>query len=165
MLSTLHLTALPLLRYHPLCSPPALYIQPLSHGLSAPWQFHPHATVLALSPVTFFTNSREATHIYYPVVFVAQESGHSLEGFSALGSHQAAIQVSTGAVGLSDAHLGRDPLSDSLRVWAEFISSGGRTKSLCSCWPLAGSCSSHLEAAHTPFPSSQSLSQHGSLLL
>lgn len=137
MRSTLHLTALSLLRYHPLCSPPALYIQPVLRGFSAPWQFHPHATVLALSPVTVFTNSSGATHIYYPVVSAAQESSHSLEGVLCFRSHQAAIQVSAGAVGLSDAHLGRDPLSDSLRVWAEFVSSGGRTKSLCSCWPLA----------------------------
>lgn len=98
--------------------------------------------------------------------FRAQESGHTSEGFSASRSHRGAIQSSTGAIDLwCSPREGLTFRHRPLRVQAEFLSSGGRTTSLCSCWPLAGGCSWHLEAAHGPSPSLQALPQHGSLLL
>lgn len=73
-------------------------------------------------------------------------------------SRQAAIQVSTGAVVFSDAHLGKEPLSSSL-CWQNSSPLGGRVTSQFSCWTLVRSCSLYLKPAQGSFPSSQILSQ------
>lgn len=59
--------------------------------------------------------------LLYVAISVGWESGHSLVGFSASGSQNAAIKVSAGAVGSSEAQLGRDPLPNSCGCWQNLV--------------------------------------------
>lgn len=69
-----------------------------------------------------------------------QASRHTLAGFSALGSHKAAFKISTGAVILSEAQMGKDlPPSSRGCGSIQFLAARG-LRALVSCW---------LEAAHS----------------
>lgn len=59
--------------------------------------------------------------LLYVAISVGQESGHSLVGLPASGSHNAAIKVSSGGVGSSEAQLGRDPLPSSRGCWQNLV--------------------------------------------
>lgn len=48
-------------------------------------------------------------------------SRHSFVGLPASGAHNAAIKVSAGAVGSSEAQLGRDPLPNSRGCWQDLV--------------------------------------------